>query len=90
MRTSKETPYSLVNEKDSLPVFFLFFFIKNSAEGKFPGLLLTLNPEQCLLVNVTVKWILFDSILRCKLKVVLYKKKSIFAQNVSFWKSGES
>ena len=63
MRTSEET-LSLVNKKDSLPVFF---FIKNSAEGKSLGLLLTSNPEQCMVVHVTVKWILFDRILRCKL-----------------------
>ena len=86
MRMSKETCYfSLVNEMIAcLFFFFFFFFIKNSAEGKSIGLLLTSNPEQCMVVHFTVKWILFDHILRCKLNhlfvvcEILIKELSVY------------
>ena len=48
MRTSEETLYFPIS----------FFFIKNSAEGKSLGPLLTSNPEQCMVVHVTLKWII--------------------------------
>ena len=45
---------------------------------------MTSNPEQCMVVHLTVKWILFDRILRCELNhlfvvsEILIKELSVY------------